>query len=161
MQSGISRWNRGNVSQDGLPTAVRDVQALSMIQDREANIWIGTLRGLLRVASGVVAALSGQGVKPQSVNVLFEDREGNIWFGGTQGLERLREAAFVTYSSVPPSENVAEDNGPLWVIRTRFGSAGKKAGSRVGVSVTPRQNKHIQRPMGSPQATFSACIAAA
>ena len=114
MQSGISRWNRGNVSQDGLPTAVRDVQALSMIQDREANIWIGTLKGLLRVASGVVAALSGQRVKPQSVNVLFEDREGNIWFGGTQGLERLREAAFVTYSSVPPSENVAEDNGPLW-----------------------------------------------
>jgi signal transduction histidine kinase/ligand-binding sensor domain-containing protein len=114
MDTGISRWNQGHITKEGLPTAIRDVQALSMIQDREANIWIGTPKGLLRVASGVAAALDDHGRRPQSVNVLFEDREGNIWFGGAQGLERLCEDAFVTYSSIPPSENVAEDNGPLW-----------------------------------------------
>lgn len=148
MESGISRWNRGNVSQEGLPTAIRDVQALSMIQDRDANIWIGTPKGLLRVASGVVGALDGQGRRPQSVSVLFEDRERNIWFGGAQGLERLREGAFVTYSSIPPSENIAEDNGPLWsdpAGRLWFGPSTGGLSWRLGSTVQHIANQSLDK----------------
>ena len=114
LDSGISRWNGSNVSKEGVPLAIRDVQAASMIRDSEGNIWIGAPTGLLRVASGVVATLDDHQSRPQSVTVLFEDREGNIWFGGAQGLERLREDPFATYSRIPASENTPEDNGPLW-----------------------------------------------
>jgi signal transduction histidine kinase/ligand-binding sensor domain-containing protein len=114
MDDGVALWDGVRVSKQRVPSAIRGVQALSMMRDRDGNLWIGTSKGLLRVADGVVSDLDSQGQSPQSVDVLFEDREGGIWFGGSQGLQRLRENPFVTYSEIPPSENVAEDDGPLW-----------------------------------------------
>ena len=111
---GVALWDGAGVSKQGVPSPIRDVQALSMLRDRDGNLWIGTSKGLLRVTDGVVSALDSQGRRPQSVDVLFEDREGSIWFGGSQGLQRLRENPFVTYSNIPPSENMAENDGPLW-----------------------------------------------
>jgi signal transduction histidine kinase/ligand-binding sensor domain-containing protein len=117
MDDGVRHWDGANASKQDVPVAIRKVQALSMIRDREGNLWIGTSKGLLRVADGVVSALDSQR-RPQSVYVLFEDREGSIWFGDSQGLERLRENPFVMYSRISPSENVVENDGPLWADAT-------------------------------------------
>ena len=114
MDHGVARWDGTRVSRDGLPMAIRDVQVLSMIRDREGTVWIGTSKGLLRVVSGAVTSLDSRDGRPQRVNALFEDREGTIWFGDSQGVQRLRENTFVTYSSLPPPENVSENNGALY-----------------------------------------------
>jgi signal transduction histidine kinase/ligand-binding sensor domain-containing protein len=93
---GVVRWNGRAISAAGVPAALAHVQALAMLADREANIWIGTAsHGLLRVNARGVSALGTPGL----VTALFEDREGNLWIGGSRGLARLRDSAFVTYAA--------------------------------------------------------------
>jgi ligand-binding sensor domain-containing protein len=60
---GVARWDGARSREEGVPAAIRGVHALSMIRDREGNLWIGTSTGLLRVADGVVSSLDSQGRK--------------------------------------------------------------------------------------------------
>ena len=97
-----------------LPSSLGNVQVLSILRDRDSNIWVGTTRGLLRISGKGISfseekELRGDG----GINALFEDREGNLWIGGARGLGRIRDSAFVTYSSV--SDRRFEHNGPVYV----------------------------------------------
>src|SRR5262249_43219583 len=80
-----------------------------MARDREANIWIGTASGLLRVDTQGVSSLEKR--SGEAVTALFEDREGNLWVGSTRGIERFRDSVFMTYSA---SSGWTENNGPLF-----------------------------------------------
>jgi len=95
-----------------------------MIKDRDANVWIGTNNGLIRVSPQGSVAFSKRDSGSGPVTALFEDREGNLWTGTSQGIERLRESVFVTYSA---GEGIpAENNGPVYVdseSRVWFGPA--------------------------------------
>lgn len=122
---GVARWNGAEVTSAGLSASLSNVQALTMIRDRDANIWVGATTGLVRVnAQGTVAFANGDRESGTPVTALFEDREGNIWEGTSQGIERLRDSVFVTYSA---GEGVpAANNGPVYVDaedRTWFGPA--------------------------------------
>ena len=110
--NGVVRWNGAEVTTAGLSASLTNVQALTMIKDRDANVWVGTNNGLIRVSpQGTVAFSKRDGSVP--VTALFEDREGNLWTGTSQGIERLRESVFVTYSA---GEGIpAENNGPIYV----------------------------------------------
>ena len=98
----------------GVPAALASVQALSMVRDRESNIWIGTASGgLLRVnAAGVVAARCARRPRRAApLPPLFEDRDGNLWVGSARGLERVRDSAFMTYTD--PSGPAVGRSGPV------------------------------------------------
>lgn len=108
---GVLHWNGANLTRSGVPSALLDVAVLSMIRDRDSNIWVATSGGLIRVNS---QGISGAGHRAEgAVTAVFEDREGNLWLGGTSGIQRLRDSAFVTYSVADglPSES----NGPIYV----------------------------------------------
>jgi PAS domain S-box-containing protein len=97
-----------------LPSLLENVQVLSMLRDRDSNIWVGTTRGLLRInAHGISFSEENELRGDGGINVLFEDREGNLWIGGGRGLGRIRDSAFVTYSSV--SNRRFAHNGPVYV----------------------------------------------
>jgi ligand-binding sensor domain-containing protein/signal transduction histidine kinase len=108
---GVARWKGAEVTSEGIPPSLQHIQVLSMIRDRDSNIWVGTARGLVRVSKdGLV-----QGESPRANNAttaLFEDREGNLWVGGASGIERWRDSPFVTYS---PSSLGSESSGPVYV----------------------------------------------
>jgi ligand-binding sensor domain-containing protein/signal transduction histidine kinase len=98
---GIVRWNGSdlvNVDVPGLPT---QFQALTMIRDRDGNVWVGTNRaGLLRLnSSGATALAPASAAEERAISVVFEDREGDVWVGTADRIERLRDSAFVTYSN--------------------------------------------------------------
>ena len=97
---GIVRWNGNELTAAGVPASLRQFQALSMVGDRDGNVWVGTdSRGLLRLNSHGVAPLQvSDRASPQAVTALFEGREGGLWIGHADGIERLRDSAFVTYS---------------------------------------------------------------
>jgi len=122
--NGVVRWDGVAVTTAGLPASLTDVQALTMIKDRDANIWVGTNKGLIRVGPQGTVAFSKRDTDSAPVTALFEDREGNLWAGTSQGIERLRESAFVTYSK---DEGIAAENsGPVYVDsenRVWFGPA--------------------------------------
>lgn len=121
---GVVRWNGVEVTTAGFPAALTQVQALTMTKDRDANIWVGTNKGLLRVSPQGDLAFSSRESDAIPVTAMFEDREGNLWFGTSQGIERLRESSFVTYSTTDGVP--AQNNGPVYVDgenRTWFGPA--------------------------------------
>ncbi len=94
---GVLRWNGTELTLAGVPSALLNLDVLSILRDRDSNIWVGTSRGLFRYnASGVSLLSTHETTGP--VAALFEDREGNIWIGSARGLEQLRDSAFVTYS---------------------------------------------------------------
>ncbi|HEY2458095.1 MAG TPA: two-component regulator propeller domain-containing protein [Candidatus Acidoferrum sp.] len=94
---GVLRWNGTELTVAGVPPSLRNLDALSILRDRDSNIWVATSRGLFRYnANGVSLLSTDETAGP--VAALFEDREGNIWIGSARGLERLRDSAFVTYS---------------------------------------------------------------
>jgi len=101
---------------DPLPRWTHEHQVLAMFRDRDACVWAGTNRGLIRITPGGQAAFRPGG----PVNAIFQDREFNLWFGGPGGLERLQDGVFSTYSSAEgfPSAPVgpifADENGGVW-----------------------------------------------
>ena len=94
---GVLRWNGTNLTSAGVPSALLNLDVLSILRDRDSNIWVGTSRGLFRYNANGVSLLSTHETT-EPVAALFEDREGNIWIGSARGLEQLRDSAFVTYS---------------------------------------------------------------
>ncbi len=110
--NGIVRWNGSELTGTGLPPSLNRFQALAIVRDRDANIWVGTdSRGLLRFNSQGVASLEES--DPKAITALFEDREGNLWIGSANGLERLRDSAFVTFSR--PEGLPTDGSNPLFV----------------------------------------------
>ena len=111
--NGIFRWNGREVTSQGVPSALRHTQAVSMIRDRDSNIWVGTPGGLLRISvdKATIAISESNSRTIGAATALFEDREGNLWLGTPSGLERLRDSAFLTYS-MPGLRS--ESTGPVY-----------------------------------------------
>lgn len=110
---GLYRGNGTSFQRVELPSSA-NLQILTMIRDRDSNVWVGTAGGLLRINNEGISfsderALRGNG----GISTLFEDREGNVWVGGERGLGRIRDSVFVTYSNAdgPSFEHV----GPIFV----------------------------------------------
>ena len=96
---GVVRWNGAELTTDKVPRALRGVQALALLRDRDANVWVGTGTGLLRAnALGAAPLPDRPPHPPRAVTALFEDREGDLWLGGGAGIERLHDTPFTTYS---------------------------------------------------------------
>jgi ligand-binding sensor domain-containing protein/signal transduction histidine kinase len=109
---GIAHWNGAELTSAGVPDSLRHDPILSMIRDRDSNLWVGTTGGLVRVNS---LGVSTQGVNSQdreAITALFEDREGNLWVGTPGGIESLRDSAFVTYAV---TGRVSESSGPIYI----------------------------------------------
>lgn len=111
---GIVLWNGTEIISVRLPQQLSHKQVLTMLRDRDANIWISTAtEGLFRFsADGKMTAETSHAHSGKQVTALFEDREGNLWIGTAQGLERLREGVFTTYSTIEGLP--AENNGPVF-----------------------------------------------
>ena len=99
--AGVVRWDGAKLTRVGIPASLRGLQVLSLLVDRDSNIWLGTAsRGLLRLNEHGVSAVGGpDSVTSEAITALFEDREGNIWGGGGAGLLRLRDTPFIAYSA--------------------------------------------------------------
>jgi signal transduction histidine kinase len=90
-----------------------------MLRDRDGNVWLGTAKGLVRVApdGSVNGSANGSdtmgGVIGGAVTALFEDREGSLWIGGATGIARLRQGGFTAYARTEglPADYV----GPIYV----------------------------------------------
>lgn len=115
---GIAHWDGKRLRTIPLAHKERRLQVLSLVEDRDGNLWVGTHSGALlrRNAKGVEVLENREGFSG-AVTALFEDREGNLWIGRDSGIERLRDSAFVTYSeeeSLP-----ANGNTPILVDQTK------------------------------------------
>jgi signal transduction histidine kinase/ligand-binding sensor domain-containing protein len=113
--NGIFRSDGGTVRRAATMPEAGHARALAMVMDHDANVWVGTSDGLVRIDSR--GALSFERRDSSSaVTALFEDREGNLWIGDTTGIERWRDGAFASYATVDPV--MASSMGPVFIDGT-------------------------------------------
>jgi ligand-binding sensor domain-containing protein len=134
----LYRGNDNGFRRIELPSFLGSVQVLSILRDRDSNIWVGTARGLLRInAKGISFSEESELRGHNGISALFEDREGNLWIGGSRGLGRIRDSAFLTHSSV--NDPRFEHNGPIYVDRV-----GRTWFAPVGGGLYVLQNGGVQ-----------------
>jgi len=89
--SGLMLLQGHAITQTGLPKALLHTEISSLLQDRDGNLWIGTLTAIYRVLpDGRFKRIVDNAQLSHSwIDSLFEDRHGNLWLGShTQGLFR-------------------------------------------------------------------------
>jgi PAS domain S-box-containing protein len=72
-----------------------DNEVLSVAEDREGTLWIGTLRGMQRLKDGKITTYTVKDGLPVNIarNILV-DRDDNLWIGTPNGLTRMRDGRF-------------------------------------------------------------------
>jgi len=96
--------------------------ALSMVADREGNLWLGTeANGLARLRSLPVRMLTVQdGLPENSTRSIYRDHQGDIWIGTYQGYARLSQGKITAFNqigsnAIPAVTAISEDAaGRLW-----------------------------------------------
>jgi signal transduction histidine kinase/ligand-binding sensor domain-containing protein len=74
---------------DGLPGG----RVLSIVDDREARIWVGTENGLSRLERDRFVTLKQEnGLPGSSISGIAEDDDGNFWLAGALGILRVPRA---------------------------------------------------------------------
>jgi signal transduction histidine kinase/ligand-binding sensor domain-containing protein len=115
---GVTRWNGHDARTEGAPASLRRLHVLRMLRDRDANVWLGTTGGLVRIGPDGSVVSDGtearaRGATVGAVTALFEDREGSLWIGGAAGIARLRQGGFTAFGRAEglPADHV----GPVHV----------------------------------------------
>ena len=109
--NGLAFWDGKKISKMISSQAIQSTRVLSLAEDNDKNLWIGTSGGLYRLNSGVLSRM--QPTRNRAVTAIYEDSERNLWVGDEEGIECLRDGTFATYSvgdGLPP-----ESVGPVYV----------------------------------------------
>ncbi|HUP50704.1 MAG TPA: EAL domain-containing protein [Thermoanaerobaculia bacterium] len=92
----------------------------SFFEDREANLWIGRIGGLDRLADGVVITFSkSEGLLDNDVKSVAADASGRVWVGTRLGVDRLTGTERFSKGSGLSSSYVLSTwparDGSLWI----------------------------------------------
>lgn len=115
---GLIRRSENGFTKSGIPPELEKTQILTILKDRDENIWIGTdSKGLVRLKSTNSAITEfSETAESEAVTALFEDREGNLWIGSDDGIRRLRESAFLTYENTENTGSIfVNAENKIWI----------------------------------------------
>ena len=96
---GLVLWNGTNLTNVGIPVMLRTLPVWAILRDRDANIWIGSERGLIRLNSrGAVGSQAGR--RPGGRSPLCS-KTVRATYGPEARIEllRIQESPFATYHS--------------------------------------------------------------
>ncbi|SEG37010.1 ligand-binding sensor domain-containing protein [Bryocella elongata] len=96
--NGVALWNGQRVVIPLLPPDMQHEQVLSMAQDHEHHLWIGTQHGLIHY-DGSTAAWLAKAKGQVAITALFEDQQGDLWFGDGDALERISETPILHFGA--------------------------------------------------------------
>lgn len=103
---------------DGLPTN----RTLSLLQDREKSIWVGTNGGLFRLREAPFTVWDKQrGLAGDYVRTVLSHTDSSIWVGSSNGLNHIIDGQVSTIAQVYSEEPLSilslteDNNGDVWV----------------------------------------------
>jgi ligand-binding sensor domain-containing protein/two-component sensor histidine kinase len=112
----------GHLDRFGMQEGLLDERTLSLVVDRDGNLWVGTNGGLMRLDKGhFVRSPLEANDNPERVWCLFEDREGDLWVGSNSALVRLRDGRFSVFGrseGLPSDQPIAvhqDSQGDFWI----------------------------------------------
>jgi signal transduction histidine kinase/streptogramin lyase len=122
-RGGLTRVSGARVTTFRAMASFPSDAALSICEDRDGNLWIGTMGGgLVRLRGEHFDLLTARdGLSNGFISALYEDREGSLWIGSNDGLNRLRDTAFTTItareglSADAVNSVLAGRDGTVWI----------------------------------------------
>jgi ligand-binding sensor domain-containing protein len=106
---------------DGLPSD----NVNSLFQDREGNIWAGTLGGLARLFEPPIETLTqADGLRGGIVSAIYEEKPGRIWIGTNEGLNlfengKFADAPLIKAVGRTPVYSILDDGAGSLLIGTK------------------------------------------
>ena len=150
---GLFHLYKGHVDRYDHADGLSSDTVLSLFEDREHNIWVGTDRGMDRFcALPVVMFSKREGLSQDTAGSVFASKDGSVLVGTSAGLNRLRDHS-VTVSSrrdgLPSDaiQGIMEDH-----------SGGVSVATSVGLAYS--KNNHFQ-PVDLPDGAKIRSVAAA
>jgi signal transduction histidine kinase/ligand-binding sensor domain-containing protein len=138
---GVLRWHAGRLERFDRRDGLSRDQVVSLLVDREGNIWVGTRGGLDRLRRGAVATFTPRNGGPPFADpgALLWDRRGRfVVAGATTGLVAGRASAWAPLPGAAASRKVwtlAPGRGGIWVggdgTLTLYRTSGIAAAPRV------------------------------
>ncbi|MCI0601897.1 protein kinase [bacterium] len=124
-EEGVVRFDgvRFTVFDQNNTPEIRNNWIRSLYEDREGNLWVGTIGGgLSRMKDGKWSSFTTkEGLSSDVVNEVVQDRKGDLWVTTERGLNQLHNGKWRTYTTkdgLPDdsTRSVYEDRaGDLWV----------------------------------------------
>ena len=107
IQHGLLRVQNGTVTQFSHDNGLTGDFVSTLFEDREGNIWVGTINGLDRFREPAVSTIStNQGLSTPAGCVLAA-RDGSLWIGSYVGLNRWRQGRMTLYRATPLPRSTA------------------------------------------------------
>ncbi|MCP5106275.1 MAG: hypothetical protein GY950_23010, partial [bacterium] len=127
-ENGIFIYKAGKFFKYPVP-GLDNLIIITMHEDRNGDLWIGTDIGLLRVTGqeSVRYTASGDGLSNDYITAIMEDSESNLWVGTQKGLNRIKRrqggaADFESLLKSLPINCVFEDReNSLWIGTDGYG----------------------------------------
>jgi signal transduction histidine kinase/ligand-binding sensor domain-containing protein len=119
--NGIFRWKDGTTTHLGFDQGLTNEHVNALIEDRNQNVWAGTMAGLFLLQGSRFEPVRGVDSFQLPVFALKEDRAGQIWVGTRNGLIQICHEVtnvFERAQGIPfgPINAIEEDrNGRIWV----------------------------------------------
>jgi signal transduction histidine kinase/streptogramin lyase len=119
---GLMRIRAGRSAQFAAPSSLPHNNVLSLFDDGEGNIWVGTQGGLVRLSPSAATTITTADAAPKSINTIYQDPDGILWVTALNG--RLYHVSRQTLVPVQlpaklarlPIRNVFRDShGDLWM----------------------------------------------
>jgi signal transduction histidine kinase/ligand-binding sensor domain-containing protein len=111
---GLFLWTGSSLERVPGPLGFSRTQVVSIIEDRDGNLWCGADRGLYRVSENAGKQQTASGpFLSRSITALFEDREGGLWIGAAGTLQRWKDLAFQPIKN--DSNRRASFDAPIYV----------------------------------------------
>uniref|UniRef100_UPI00404787C1 diguanylate cyclase n=1 Tax=Rheinheimera sp. TaxID=1869214 RepID=UPI00404787C1 len=89
---GLLRLAAGELEQLTIDGGLPNNRILSLYQDRENSVWVGTNGGLFRLREApFVTETAEQGLAGDYVRAVLAHSDGSIWVGTSQGLSRITQ----------------------------------------------------------------------
>lgn len=104
-ENSIFQFHGGRFSRYPVEGLGRDRLIITMYEDRQGYLWIGTNKGLFRVINGNVEIFTTRrGLSADYITQVHEDGDGNLWIGTLKGVNRVVTGAGGAVSFEPMLE---------------------------------------------------------
>jgi ligand-binding sensor domain-containing protein len=120
---GIIRYDGTSFTNFTLQEGLRHFHVFSILEDKNGNLWFGTIGGGLYRYDGKSFTLftTAEGLAGNAVLCMMEDNLGNIWFGTGEGVSRYDGQTFTNFTTeIGLSSNsinaITQDKtGNIWI----------------------------------------------
>lgn len=119
LNQGLQRFSALGIEQLAVQDGLPNNRVLSIFQDREQSIWVGTNAGLYRLRETPFTNLTQQqGLADNYVRTVLEHSDGSVWIGSAGGLDRWSagQISKIHLSASASVLSLAEgEGGDVWV----------------------------------------------